>query len=31
MSKITPALWFDGAAEEAARFYVTLPPARWGR
>lgn len=26
MSKITPYLWFDGAAEEAARFYVTLLP-----
>jgi predicted 3-demethylubiquinone-9 3-methyltransferase (glyoxalase superfamily) len=26
MSKITPTLWFDGAAEEAARFYVTLLP-----
>lgn len=26
MSKITPCLWFDGNAEEAARFYVTLVP-----
>ncbi|MBJ6127957.1 VOC family protein [Microvirga splendida] len=26
MSKITPCLWFDGKAEEAARFYVTLLP-----
>jgi predicted 3-demethylubiquinone-9 3-methyltransferase (glyoxalase superfamily) len=26
MSKITPDLWFDGQAEEAARFYVTLFP-----
>src|SRR5258707_14317997 len=26
MSKITPCLWFDGEAEEAARFYVTLLP-----
>ena len=25
-SKITPCLWYDGAAEEAARFYVTLLP-----
>src|SRR3712207_5393228 len=24
MSKITPCLWFDGKAEEAARFYVSL-------
>jgi predicted 3-demethylubiquinone-9 3-methyltransferase (glyoxalase superfamily) len=24
MSKITPCLWFDGEAEEAARFYVSL-------
>jgi predicted 3-demethylubiquinone-9 3-methyltransferase (glyoxalase superfamily) len=24
--KITPFLWFDGQAEEAARFYVTLFP-----
>jgi predicted 3-demethylubiquinone-9 3-methyltransferase (glyoxalase superfamily) len=24
--KITPMLWFDGAAEEAARFYVSLLP-----
>ena len=26
MSKITPCLWFDGNAEEAANFYVTLQP-----
>ncbi|HYF53534.1 MAG TPA: VOC family protein [Salinarimonas sp.] len=26
MSKITPTLWFDGAAEEAASFYVGLLP-----
>ncbi len=26
MSKITPCLWFDGVAEEAARFYVGLLP-----
>jgi predicted 3-demethylubiquinone-9 3-methyltransferase (glyoxalase superfamily) len=26
MSMITPCLWFDGAAEEAARFYVSLLP-----
>ena len=26
MSKITPCLWFDGQAEEAANFYVTLLP-----
>ncbi len=26
MSKITPCLWFDGEAEEAARFYVSLLP-----
>lgn len=26
MSKITPCLWFDGAAEEAARFYSSLLP-----
>ena len=26
MSKITPCLWYDGAAEEAARFYVSLLP-----
>jgi predicted 3-demethylubiquinone-9 3-methyltransferase (glyoxalase superfamily) len=24
--KFTPCLWFDGAAEEAARFYVSLFP-----
>jgi predicted 3-demethylubiquinone-9 3-methyltransferase (glyoxalase superfamily) len=26
MSKITPCLWYDGEAEEAARFYVSLLP-----
>ena len=26
MAKITPCLWFDGRAEEAAAFYVTLLP-----
>ena len=26
MSKILPCLWFDGKAEEAARFYVSLLP-----
>jgi predicted 3-demethylubiquinone-9 3-methyltransferase (glyoxalase superfamily) len=26
MAKITPCLWFDGKAEEAAAFYVTLLP-----
>ncbi|HSK40457.1 MAG TPA: VOC family protein [Arenibaculum sp.] len=26
MSGITPCLWFDGKAEEAARFYVSLLP-----
>lgn len=26
MSKITPCLWFDGKAEEAAQFYVSLLP-----
>jgi predicted 3-demethylubiquinone-9 3-methyltransferase (glyoxalase superfamily) len=26
MAKITPCLWFDGKAEEAANFYVTLLP-----
>ena len=26
MSKITPCLWFDGAAEDAANFYVSLLP-----
>jgi predicted 3-demethylubiquinone-9 3-methyltransferase (glyoxalase superfamily) len=25
-AKITPCLWFDGKAEEAAEFYVTLLP-----
>lgn len=26
MSKITPCLWFDGRAEEAAKFYTALFP-----
>src|ERR1700680_2808370 len=26
MSKISPCLWFDGEAEEAAHFYVSLLP-----
>lgn len=26
MGKIAPCLWYDGAAEDAARFYVTLLP-----
>lgn len=26
MSKITPCLWYDGAAEDTARFYVSLLP-----
>src|SRR3546814_3291695 len=26
MSKITPCLWFDGKAEEAARYYTSLLP-----
>jgi predicted 3-demethylubiquinone-9 3-methyltransferase (glyoxalase superfamily) len=26
MDKITPCLWFDGVAEEAARFYTSLIP-----
>lgn len=26
MSKITPTIWFDGALEEAATFYVSLLP-----
>jgi predicted 3-demethylubiquinone-9 3-methyltransferase (glyoxalase superfamily) len=26
MDRIVPCLWFDGQAEEAARFYVTLLP-----
>ncbi|MBA2571127.1 MAG: VOC family protein [Chloroflexi bacterium] len=26
MAKITPCLWFDGKAEQAAEFYVTLLP-----
>jgi predicted 3-demethylubiquinone-9 3-methyltransferase (glyoxalase superfamily) len=26
MSKITPCLWFDGRAEEAAEFYTSLFP-----
>jgi predicted 3-demethylubiquinone-9 3-methyltransferase (glyoxalase superfamily) len=27
MSKITPTLWYNGTAEEAAQFYVRLLPA----
>ena len=26
MAKITPCLWFDGKAEEAAKFYVSVFP-----
>ncbi len=26
MSKVAPCLWFNGTAEEAARFYVSLLP-----
>jgi predicted 3-demethylubiquinone-9 3-methyltransferase (glyoxalase superfamily) len=26
MARITPCLWYDGTAEEAANFYVTLLP-----
>lgn len=26
MSAITPCLWFDGKAEEAAKFYASLFP-----
>ena len=26
MSKLTPCLWFDGQAEEAAEFYTKLLP-----
>ena len=26
MPKITPTLWYDGTAEEAANFYVSLLP-----
>ena len=26
MDKITPCLWFDGVAEDAARFYTSLIP-----
>src|SRR5438105_7133735 len=26
MQKVTPCLWFDGQAEPAARFYVSLLP-----
>ncbi|MGM0783993.1 MAG: VOC family protein [Pseudomonadota bacterium] len=29
MQRITPCLWFDGQAEEAARFYVSLFPDSW--
>ena len=32
MQKVTPFLWFDGQAEDAARFYVSLfPDSRIGR
>ncbi|PYH77584.1 putative 3-demethylubiquinone-9 3-methyltransferase [Aspergillus uvarum CBS 121591] len=27
LSKITPCLWFDGNAEEAAQFYVSIFPS----
>ena len=26
MSKISPCLWFDGQAEEAAKFYTSILP-----
>src|SRR3979409_959615 len=26
MSKVSPCLWFDGEAEQAAKFYVSLLP-----
>ena len=26
MSKISPCLWFNGEAEQAAKFYVSLLP-----
>ncbi|HJT63188.1 MAG TPA: VOC family protein, partial [Candidatus Limnocylindria bacterium] len=26
MNKITPNLWFDGTAEEAAQFYTSVFP-----
>jgi predicted 3-demethylubiquinone-9 3-methyltransferase (glyoxalase superfamily) len=26
MSQISPCLWFDGEAEETAKFYVSLLP-----
>ena len=26
MQKVTPCLWFDGQAEQAARYYVSLLP-----
>jgi predicted 3-demethylubiquinone-9 3-methyltransferase (glyoxalase superfamily) len=29
MSAITPCLWFDGKAEEAANFYASFPTAMW--
>ena len=29
MSKISPFLWFDKEAEEAARFYVAIFPNSW--
>jgi predicted 3-demethylubiquinone-9 3-methyltransferase (glyoxalase superfamily) len=32
MQKVTPFLWFNGQAEDAARFYVSLfPDSRMGR
>jgi predicted 3-demethylubiquinone-9 3-methyltransferase (glyoxalase superfamily) len=32
MQKITPCLWFDGQAEEAARFYASIfPNSKVGR
>ncbi len=32
MQKIVPHLWYDGAAEEAARLYASLiPGSRIGR
>ncbi len=29
MQKVTPCLWFDGQAEQAARYYVSLLPDSW--
>ena len=29
MNAITPCLWFNGNAEEAARFYATIFPDSW--